>query len=183
MVRNIGTGRCPSPEKWQVSASVSTMSTSNKANPKDVEIVTRAADHFIRLYYATYDSDTRVADVPQFYRPTSSLTWNGKPYQGPDGMRELIQSMPSTKHEVNGFDCHPIPGTQPPALLVTVSGSVTHGRGSAGNPPGTHAKCIDGHPRVFAQTFILMPDPTAPPTKAAEVAKYFVSADSMRFVG
>lgn len=75
-----------------------------------IEIATRAADHFTRIYYTAYDSNTRLDDLPKFYRPSSSLTWNGKPFQGADGLRQLIENMPSTKHEVQSFDCHPIPG-------------------------------------------------------------------------
>jgi NTF2-related export protein 1/2 len=74
-------------------------------------------------------------------------------------------------------------GNQPPSLLITVSGNVTHGRGPAGNPPDTPTRCVEGHPRVFSQTFILVPDSTAPPTKPGEVAKYYVGADALRFVG
>jgi NTF2-related export protein 1/2 len=76
-----------------------------------------------------------------------------------------------------------ITGSQPPSLLVTVSGNVQHGRGPAGNPAATPAKSVDGQSRVFSQTFMLVPDPTAPPTKTGEVAKYYVNADAMRFVG
>lgn len=169
-----------------------------------IEIATRAADHFTRIYYTAYDSDTRLADLPPFYRPTSSLTWNGKPFQGVEGLKELVVKMPATKHEVQSFDCHPIPGqsvrvyccspaflicrldrsgAQPPSLLITVSGNVTHGRGPAGNPSDTPVRCPEGHPRVFSQTFILVPDPSAPPTKPGEVAKYYVGADALRFVG
>ena len=75
-----------------------------------IEIATRAAEHFTRIYYAAYDSDTRLADLPHFYRPSSSLTWNGKPFQGIDGLKQLVLKMPMTKHEVQSFDCHPIPG-------------------------------------------------------------------------
>ena len=75
-----------------------------------IEIAVRAADHFTRLYYKTYDSATRVDDLPNFYRPNSALTWNGTPYQGADGVRELISNMPTTSHEVQSFDCQPIPG-------------------------------------------------------------------------
>ncbi|CCL98142.1 uncharacterized protein FIBRA_00136 [Fibroporia radiculosa] len=145
----------------------------------DIEIATRAADHFTRLYYSTYDSPTRVDDLPNFYRPSSALTWNGKPYQGTEGVRNLISSMPVTRHEVQCFDW-----SQPPNLLITVSGTVTHGRGPSGNPPATSNKSIDGQPRVFSQTFVLVPDPSAAPsTKGGEVAKYYVNADAMRFVG
>ena len=74
-------------------------------------------------------------------------------------------------------------GAQPPSLLITVSGNVTHGLGPSGNPSDTPARSIEGHPRVFSQTFILVPDPTAPLTKPGEVAKYYVGADALRFVG
>ena len=74
-------------------------------------------------------------------------------------------------------------GAQPPSLLITVSGNVTHGLGPSGNPPDTPPRSIEGHPRVFSQTFILVPDPTAPLTKPGEVAKYYVGADALRFVG
>ncbi|GJE89516.1 nuclear transport factor 2 family protein [Phanerochaete sordida] len=149
----------------------------------DIEIAVRAADHFTRLYYKTYDSSTRVDDLPNFYRPNSALTWNGTPYQGAEGVRELISKMPPTSHEVQSFDCHPIPGSQPPSLFITVSGNVTHGKGPAGNPASTPNKSIDGHPRVFAQTFMLVPDSTAAKAAPGEVAKYYINADAMRFVG
>ncbi|OBZ78817.1 NTF2-related export protein 1 [Grifola frondosa] len=139
----------------------------------DIDIATRAADHFTRLYYSAYDSATRIDDLPKLYRPTSALTWNGKPYEGSDGVRKLISGMPATKHEVQSFDCHPIPGSQPPSLLVTVSGTVIHGRGPSGNPPNTPNKSIDGQPRVFSQTFMLAPDPNAPPTKSGEIVRAY----------
>lgn len=111
------------------------------------------------------------------------MTWNGKPFQGSDGVRKLISAMPVTKHEVQCFDCHPIPGSQPPNLLITVSGTVTHGHRPTGNSASTSSKSVDSQPRVFSQTFMLVPDPTAPPSKTGEVAKYYVNADAMRFVG
>ncbi|KAH9932075.1 NTF2-like protein [Epithele typhae] len=107
----------------------------------DIEIATRAADNFTRLYYTTYDSATRVEDLPNFYRPTSALTWNGKPFEGVDGVRNLVAGIPSTKHEVQSFDCHPIP---------------------------------DVHAR---------PGPERAPREGGEVAKYYITADALRFVG
>lgn len=71
-------------------------------------------------------------------------------------------------------------GSQPPSLLVTVSGTVVHGKGPEGNPAATHNKSLDGQPRVFSQTFMLVPDPAAGP---GEQTKYYVNADAMRFVG
>ena len=79
-------------------------------NPHSIEIATRAADQFTRLYYSTYDSQTRVIDLPKFYRPSSAISWNGNPFSGVDGIRELLNDTPTTKHEVQCFDCHPIPG-------------------------------------------------------------------------
>jgi len=65
-------------------------------------------------------------------------------------------------------------GTSPPSLIVVVSGNVAHSRGLSGrNPPNT---------RAFSQTFMLVPDPSAP-IRPGEVAKYYISADSLRFVG
>ncbi len=75
-----------------------------------IEIATRAADHFTRLYYSAYDSSTRVDDLPNFYRPNSAVSWNGNPYEGSQGVRDLMAKMPKTQHEVQSFDCHPIPG-------------------------------------------------------------------------
>ncbi|KZT27689.1 NTF2-like protein [Neolentinus lepideus HHB14362 ss-1] len=149
----------------------------------DIEIAARAADQFTRLYYTVYDSDTRSDDIPNFYRSTSTVTWNGTGYQGSEGVKSMMERMPPTKHEVQSYDCHPIPGNQPPSLLITVSGTVTHGKGPIGNPASTPRGSLDGQPRVFSQTFMLVPDPTAPPAKPGEVAKYYVGADAMRFVG
>ncbi|KAF8471462.1 NTF2-like protein [Russula ochroleuca] len=137
---------------------------------EDIEIATRAADHFTRLYYSAYDSSTastRVDDLPNFYRPNSAVSWNGNPYEGSHGMRDLIAKMPKT---------------QPLSLLIKVSGNVTHGGGPGANPPSTHKKVIEGHPRVFSQIFMLVPNNTAP-TKVGEVAKYHIIADTMCFLG
>ena len=153
----------------------------------------------MRVYYSAYDSDTRATDVPKFYRHDSTLTWNGTALQGAEGMHQLLQGMPPTQHEMQSFDCHPVPGmwpvlkrangadrsigTSPPQLLITVSGNVTHGAGPTANPKGSNPKDPEGHPRVFCQTFMLVVDPTAPPSKPGEMAKYYVCADSFRFVG
>lgn len=67
--------------------------------------------------------------------------------------------------------------------MVTVSGTVVHGKGPEGNPASTPSKSVDGQPRVFSQTFMLVPDTTVPTAAPGEVAKYFVNADTMRFVG
>jgi NTF2-related export protein 1/2 len=150
------------------------------------------------VYYKTYDSPARAQDLPAFYRASSAVSWNGNPTQGVDGVRDLLGRIPRTRHEVQSYDCHPIPSascppapstacvenvctaSQPPALLVTVSGSVQHGPPPTSNP---RQKVQDGQPRVFSQAFMLVPDMTAAPAKAGEVGKYYIASDSMRFVG
>ncbi|KAF9270688.1 NTF2-like protein [Marasmius fiardii PR-910] len=150
----------------------------------DIAIATRAADSFIKLYYTAYDSSTRLTDLPNFYRSTSSITWNGNPLQGSDGVKQLIEKMPPTKHEMLSFDCHPIPGSTPPSLLVNVSGSVIHGRQHP--PPANqgrgNTRSVDGLSRIFSQIFMLVPDPNVPPNPG-EGTKYYVSVDALRFVG
>lgn len=46
----------------------------------------------------------------------------------------------------------------------------------------TNAKNINSIPRTFSQTFLMIPEVPGPIGQAAE-PKYFVSADTMRFVG
>lgn len=87
---------------------------------RSIELASRAAEHFTRLYYTAYDSTTRIDDVAAFYRPSSALTWNGNPKQGSDGVKELMMGMPPTKHEVQSFDCHPIFGEFAPFHPVLV---------------------------------------------------------------
>jgi hypothetical protein len=70
--------------------------------------------------------------------------------------------------------------SQPPSLLVTVSGTVVHGDGLEPNPKPREQ---EGQPRVFSQSFMLVPDTSAAPVKDGEVGKYYISSDAMRFVG
>ncbi|KAH8120069.1 NTF2-like protein [Phellopilus nigrolimitatus] len=151
----------------------------------DIDIASRGADQFIHVYYAAYDSKDRVQSLPKFYRQSSSVVWNGKPAQGDSGVKELIEKMPMSEHTVQSFDCHPIPNTSPPSLLVAVSGTVVHGK-AANNPHPASSKAVDDQPRIFAQTFMLVPDTDAPAaatdTSKPQV-KYYVLTDGMRFVG
>lgn len=74
-------------------------------------------------------------------------------------------------------------GGQPPSLLIVVSGTVVHGKNTQANSSAPPSKVIDDQPRVFSQTFMLVPDPDATKTAAGEVAKYYITADTYRFVG
>jgi NTF2-related export protein 1/2 len=74
-----------------------------------IEIAVQAGTSFVQLYYAAYDADGRAEDVPKFYRTHSAISWNGNPIQGPDGLADLLKKMPATSHNVQSFDCHPVP--------------------------------------------------------------------------
>ena len=74
-----------------------------------IEIAVQAGTSFVQLYYAAYDGDGRVEDVPKFYRSYSAISWNGNPIQGPEGLADLLKTMPATSHNVQSFDCHPVP--------------------------------------------------------------------------
>ena len=73
-------------------------------------------------------------------------------------------------------------GTTPPSLLVTVCGTVIHGKGP--NPTAPPSKTVDEQPRIFTQTFVLTPDPDAAASESSgSSVVYYVNADSLRFVG
>lgn len=78
-----------------------------------VEIANRGADEFLRVYYATYDSAQRAEGVLKFYRETSHLTYNGTAVTGSEAIKSLLEQIPRSKHEVQSYDCHPIPCTRP----------------------------------------------------------------------
>ncbi|KAG8924573.1 hypothetical protein FRC03_005624 [Tulasnella sp. 419] len=165
------------------------MATQNSAVIKsDVEISNRGADTFVRLFYNAHDSSPqqRRETVPKFYRPNSTINWNGTTLTGADALAGFLARMPLSKHDVQSYDCHAIPGsgsaTRPPSLLITVSGLVTHGPQSTANTLPTSVKVFDAAPRVFSQTFVLVPDESASTGQGAE-PKYYVGADSLRFVG
>jgi len=74
--------------------------------------------------------------LARFYRPTSTILWNGNAFLGGDAYAEFLSRFPATTHEVNSFDCHPVdsamltgqpvPG-EPPSMILIVSGSVRFG--------------------------------------------------------
>lgn len=121
--------------------------------------------------------------MPTFYRASSTVNWNGTAVEGSVEWAKFLLKMPQSRHDVQSYDCHAVPGSaapgRPPSLLITVSGIVTFGE-----PSSAPAKTLDTAPRVFSQTFLLLPDVLPESTgDAAAGPKYFVGADSLRFVG
>jgi len=84
----------------------------------------------------------------------------------------LLYSIASIDYSTSGTGT----ADTPPSLLVVVSGTVAHGQ------MDTNAKNINNVPRTFSQTFLMIPEVPGAIGQAAE-PKYFVSADTMRFVG
>ena len=95
------------------------------------------AEDFTKLYYQHLDSQRAV--LKSFYRPTSTILWNGNAFLGGDAYIDFLSRFPSTQHEVNSFDCHPVdsgmlagaaPGIvagEAPSIMLIVSGSVRFG--------------------------------------------------------
>ncbi|PWN87838.1 hypothetical protein FA10DRAFT_269122 [Acaromyces ingoldii] len=125
--------------------------------------------------------------------------------------------MPGSKHELHGFDCHPLGGGtiegtfQAPSLLITATGVVAHHTPSSlsamppSNAPASSTSSsrrgvpaegsdpsvpIDSLPRAFSQNFVLVNNPQgeggvncSAGDEKPIVGKYFIQADTLRFVG
>ncbi|KAK4048572.1 hypothetical protein OIO90_005742 [Microbotryomycetes sp. JL221] len=168
------------------------------------EIIVAAAksgEQFVQAYYSAQDATEaeRSRKVAALYLQAARITWNGNPVAFAD-LPALLDRMPKSKHEVQAFDCHPIPGsTGPPTLALSVNGQVrgtqlvivalplakltliqvTYGSEPAPLVTGiVRPKDFDFLPRVFAQSLILVADAT---TKSDGSPNYLISADSFRF--
>ncbi|PVG03044.1 NTF2-like protein [Serendipita vermifera] len=159
----------------------------NKISRPEVDGINRTAEGFLQLYYDLMDGSQRDANIVLLYRDTSLMIWNGETITGAE-KAQFLAKMPESKHEIQSWDCHPIPGhataTSPP-ILITVSGTVLHGTMPAKIPQTKKPGVL---PRVFSQTFVLAPDPTSQPpaTTTPEQATngvYYVRSDTLRFVG
>jgi NTF2-related export protein 1/2 len=109
------------------------------------------AEQFTQLFYRNIDGQR--AQLRAFYRPTSTILWNGNAFIGGDAYTDFMARFPATSHEVNSFDCHPvdsamlsgvpIPG-EPPSMILVVSGSVRYGE--------------ERERRGFSESFLLKAD-------------------------
>ncbi|GAA6038907.1 hypothetical protein JCM8097_000568 [Rhodosporidiobolus ruineniae] len=150
-----------------------------------VDASTRIADSFTTRYYTAADLAPleRAQQLPTFYAPTARISWNGNPI-GADALAAFAQSLPESVHEVQAFDCHPVSGSaagsNPPSLVVTVSGQVSHGSNPTPSAGSINSKNFDNLPRVFSQSFILVFSEEAAATGRGEQG-YLVASDSFRF--
>ena len=86
--------------------------------------------------------------------------------EGAQAFAEFAARLPSTAHEVQSYDCHPLVASNTsagaaPDIMLIVSGSVKYG--------------FEANARGFSQTFNLKQDPEKPGT-------YYVDTDCFRQV-
>jgi NTF2-related export protein 1/2 len=88
-----------------------------------VDVACRAADKFVSTYYKSLDSQRHILE--KLYGIQSILLWNGNPYSGSSQIAHFMMSLPTSEHEILGYDSQPIL-TQPNQmdLLVSVHGAV-----------------------------------------------------------
>lgn len=48
--------------------------------------------------------------VPKFYRESSTMNWNGTTLAGAEAIGVFLAKMPLSKHDIQSYDCHAIPG-------------------------------------------------------------------------
>ncbi|EJU02576.1 NTF2-like protein [Dacryopinax primogenitus] len=156
---------------------------------ENVELADRAADDFVAVFYSNMDSTGR-ASLAKMYRPSSTLIWNGNKMQGVESINDFFSKLPPSKHDLNSYNCHPIPGTEglndrKPSLMLVASGSVTHGKEPVEHAVPKYYPVADALPRAFCQTFVLCPDIEGsglPPDQWKMVDRYYIISDHLRFI-
>ena len=92
------------------------------------------AEQFTLLFYRNLDGPR--SQLRAFYRPTSTILWNGNAFIGGDAFTDFVMRFPPTSHEVHSFDCHPVDSGifsggpnlgEPLSMILVVSGSVRFG--------------------------------------------------------
>lgn len=65
-----------------------------------------------QAYYNALDAEQphRATAVAALYAPTCRISWNGNPIPYND-LPAFLTQLPKSVHEVQAFDCHPIPGS------------------------------------------------------------------------
>ncbi|KAI8882754.1 NTF2-like protein [Backusella circina FSU 941] len=128
-----------------------------------IVVAEKSTEQFIQFFYPNYDSQRQ--NLGSLYRDNSRILWNGNDFSGPQEFSQFLGRLPMSHHEVDVYNCHPLPATMNAqgacGIMITVTGTVKYGD----NP----AK------RTFSQTFILMPDEN-------QAGNYYVESDNFRFV-
>lgn len=82
---------------------------------------------------------------PPALQPNTKIVWNGSPLAGRDAFMSMLAQMPTTKHEITGFNVHPFPNGDANALNMMMD---TSGRVQFGNERGANIF-------AFQATFVL----------------------------
>mmetsp|Transcript_25390 Transcript_25390/g.35436 ORF Transcript_25390/g.35436 Transcript_25390/m.35436 type:complete len:150 (-) Transcript_25390:77-526(-) len=75
-------------------------------------------------------ADTQRQSVHSFYRPNSTLLWNGILLKGREQIANGLKKLPGTKHTIETLDAQPIirPNTFPhTSFVVTCTGTIKYG--------------------------------------------------------
>ncbi|KAI8990345.1 hypothetical protein BDB01DRAFT_781030 [Pilobolus umbonatus] len=128
-----------------------------------INIAEKSSEQFVQFFYSNYDKQRQ--NLGNLYSNESAILWNGTAFAGGLQYSEFLARLPLSQHEVDVYDCHPIPASMNAqgvcGILITVTGTVKY----SNNPVK----------RTFAQTFILMPD-------EKQAGNYYVQSDNFRFV-
>ncbi|KAH9823987.1 hypothetical protein DFH28DRAFT_230767 [Melampsora americana] len=161
----------------------------------------KSAETFVNHYYATYDSLNRSTNLPKLYHSDARIVWNGNAIIGIQSLsNQLLNQLPFSKHEIQSYDCHLISPSQPqsidssPTLSITITGQLIYSSNqfptnykipdfyklphhSNSNESNSLNSKLDGLPRIFSQSFILIS------VSSNNSSNYQILADSFRFVG
>lgn len=113
-----------------------------------------AAARLIDTYYNILDKERH--KLPQVYRETSAIVYQGQPFSGP-AFAHFYASMPITRHSMQSYDCHQMAEG---GMLLTSSGWLRL----------ADEKEMHG----FAQSFVLHREPPS--------GHVFIASDTFRLV-
>ena len=134
-----------------------------------------AATKFIDVYYKIMDYSRN--HVTNFYRPTSTVKWNGREI-AQNQLQSLWQQLPNSHHQLISVNAQPIPVlpmSSTPSVLITVNGKVSY---------------LGSKPTFFSQTFVIgaeqvtsMNNPNNQQNgqqTASQSAQYYIISDIFR---
>ncbi|WBW73939.1 mRNA export receptor Nxt1 [Schizosaccharomyces osmophilus] len=119
-----------------------------------MEFATQSAQNFVHRYYVCLENGRD--KLPEFYRPSSLISWNGRPMQSAD-LLSMITSFPPTKTKVEDYDCQNVMGSVA-NLLLMVSGSI---------------RFADKKAHIFSDNLVLQQD---------ESGQYFIASQNFRIM-
>ena len=74
---------------------------------RDLALATAQA--FVGSFYTQMDRSRQT--LPDLYRDDVRCSWNGNAAAGRREVETLLSRLPASKHEVQSYDCHPVPGS------------------------------------------------------------------------